>query len=218
MNANGTYKNPLFALYKDMIPAPNQNFVEQGQIPTEQLLPGRRAEPDERVELRRPHRLQRARRATASSSAYAGTTFHEQLGDWTYESPNPKYHGLHVNDKTRASWAYTGNWTKVMGSTVVRHPVLGQSLLRRSAAPGHARVQAHRRRSSELPRRVLQRGRQVHDARHQRRRHTRASRTPPTAALDATQHPGTEQHHEREGRPHAARRRRLSPGDAPGRA
>ena len=34
MNANGTYKNPLFALYKDMIPAPNQNFVEQGQIPT----------------------------------------------------------------------------------------------------------------------------------------------------------------------------------------
>ena len=46
---------------------------------------------------------------------YAGTTFHEQLGDWTYESPNPKYHGLHVNDKTRASWAYTGNWTKVPG-------------------------------------------------------------------------------------------------------
>ena len=27
-------------------------------------------------------------------------------------------HGLHVNDKTRASWAYTGNWTKVKGSTV----------------------------------------------------------------------------------------------------
>ena len=40
MNANGTYKNPLFALYRDMIAAPNQNFVEQGQIPLNNYYQG----------------------------------------------------------------------------------------------------------------------------------------------------------------------------------
>ncbi len=49
----------------------------------------------------------------------SGTTFHEQLGDWTYESPNPEFHGLHVNDKTRYSWAYIGNWTRVTSGAVV---------------------------------------------------------------------------------------------------
>ena len=31
----------------------------------------------------------------------------------------PEYHGLHINDKTRASWAYTGNWTKVTSGATV---------------------------------------------------------------------------------------------------
>ncbi len=200
MNANGTYKNPLFALYRDMIPAPNQNFVEQGAIPTEQLLPGRRAEPDERVELRRPRRLQRVARSDRFFFRYAGTTFHEQLGDWTYESPNPKYHGMHVNDKTRYSWAYTGNWTKVTGFERVRHAVFGQSLLRRSAAPGPAQVQADRRRSSELPRRVLQRGEQLHDARHQVGGIPGRLERLPTAALDATHVQAQSNRDERQGR------------------
>ena len=43
------------------------------------------------------------------------------------------------------SWAYTGNWTRVMGSTVIDTPVRAQSLLRGSAAaPAAAQVQAHR--------------------------------------------------------------------------
>ena len=46
----------------------------------------------------------------------SGTTFYEYNVDWTYET---KYAGLHSNDKTRASWSYTGNWTKVRKSMVV---------------------------------------------------------------------------------------------------
>jgi hypothetical protein len=118
MNPNGTYKNPLFALYRDMIPPPNQNFVEQGQIPTGNYYQG--GVPNLTNASNFGGRIDyNASQSDRIFFRYAGTTFHEQLGDWTYESPNPKYHGLHVNDKTRASWAYTGNWTKVLGSTVV---------------------------------------------------------------------------------------------------
>ena len=46
----------------------------------------------------------------------SGTTFYEYNVDWTYET---KYAGLHSNDKTRASWSYTGNWTKVHKSLVI---------------------------------------------------------------------------------------------------
>ena len=38
-NPDGTYKNKLFGLYAAMVPQPNQNFVENGQQPTRQLLP-----------------------------------------------------------------------------------------------------------------------------------------------------------------------------------
>ena len=46
----------------------------------------------------------------------SGTTFYEYNVNWTYET---KYPGLHSNDKTRASWSYTGNWTKVRKSMVI---------------------------------------------------------------------------------------------------
>jgi hypothetical protein len=46
----------------------------------------------------------------------SGTTFYEYNTDWTYET---KYVGLHSNDKTRASWSYTGNYTKVIGQNVI---------------------------------------------------------------------------------------------------
>ena len=117
MNANGTYKNPLFGLYRGMVSGPNQNFVEQGAIPTGNQYQG--GVPNLTNASNFGGRIDfNASESDRLFFRYAGTTFHEQLGDWTYESPNPVYHGLHVNDKTRASWAYTGNWTKVKGSTV----------------------------------------------------------------------------------------------------
>ena len=67
-----------------------------------------------------------------------------------------------------------------------RHAVLGQPLLRGSAAAGTAQVQAHRRRSARLPGRVLPGGEQLHAADHQHRRATRACRPTPTAVCETT--------------------------------
>jgi hypothetical protein len=117
MNPDGTYKNPLFALYKDMIPPPNQNFVENGSIPNGNYYQG--GVPNLTNAWNFGVRLDYNHSETDRFFFRAAQTgFHEQLGDWTYET---KYKGLHINDKTRASWAYTGNWTKVIagGSTVI---------------------------------------------------------------------------------------------------
>ena len=118
MNANGTYKNPLFALYKGMVTTPNQNFVEQGQIPQNNYYQG--AVPNLTNASNFGGRFDfNASEKDRFFFRASGTTFHEQLGDWTYESPNPEYHGLHVNDKTRYSWAYVGNWTRVTSGGLV---------------------------------------------------------------------------------------------------
>jgi len=116
MNADGTYKNPLFALFKDMMPAPNQNFVEQGLVPENNYYQG--AVPNYTTAANYGGRLDyNVSNSDRIFFRYAGTAFHEQLGDWTYETT--KYKGLHTNDKTRASWAYTGSWTKVLGGGMV---------------------------------------------------------------------------------------------------
>lgn len=115
INPDGSYKSPLFALYRDMVPAPNQNFVENGQIPTGNYYQG--GIPNQvtaqnfavRVDYNHSNNDRFFFRAS-------GTTFYEYNTDWTYET---KYAGLHSNDKTRSSWSYTGNWTKVIGGTVV---------------------------------------------------------------------------------------------------
>ena len=115
MNPNGTYKNPLFALYKDMAPTPNQNFVESGQVPSNNYyqggIPNQVTAQNFGIRVDYNH--------SGSDRFFfraAGTTFYEYNVDWTYET---KYAGLHSNDKTRASWSYSGNWTKVKGSTVI---------------------------------------------------------------------------------------------------
>ena len=95
---------------------PNQNFIEDGQIPSGNYYQG--GTPNLTSAKNYGIRLDYNR--SGSDRFFfraAGTAFHEQLGDWTYETT--KYKGLHVNDKTRDSWAYTGNWTKVIGSTVI---------------------------------------------------------------------------------------------------
>jgi hypothetical protein len=115
MNANGTYKNPLFALYKDMAPTPNQNFVESGQAPTNNYYQG--GIPNQVTAQNFGGRVDYNHSGSDRFFFRAsGTTFYEYNVDWTYET---KYAGLHSNDKTRASWSYTGNWTKVRGSMVI---------------------------------------------------------------------------------------------------
>src|SRR5215203_2786334 len=115
MNANGTYKNPLFGLYKDMAPTPNQNFVEQGQVPNNNYYQG--GIPNQVTAQNFGGRVDYNHSGSDRFFFRAsGTTFYEYNVDWTYET---KYAGLHANDKTRASWSYTGNWTKVRKSMVI---------------------------------------------------------------------------------------------------
>jgi hypothetical protein len=115
MNPNGTYKNPLFALYRDMVPPANQNFVEQGQEPSNNYYQG--GIPNQVTAQNFGGRVDYNHSSTDRFFFRAsGTTFYEYNVDWTYET---KYAGLHANDKTRASWSYTGNWTKVRKAMVI---------------------------------------------------------------------------------------------------
>ena len=151
MNPDGTYKNPLFALYRDMAPPPNQNFVESGQVPTNNYYQG--GIPNQVTAQNFGIRLDYNHSASDRFFFRAsGTTFYEYNVDWTYET---KYAGLHSNDKTRASWSYTGNWTQGHRVDGHRHAGRRQPLLRGPAAAGAPRVQAHGRRPAQLPGRLL---------------------------------------------------------------
>ena len=115
MNPNGTYKNPLFALYRDLSPKPNQNLIENGQVPTNNYYQG--GIPNQVTAHNFGFRVDYNHSAKDRFFFRAsGTDFYEYNTDWTYETT---YAGLHSNDKTRASWSYTGNWTKVLGLTVI---------------------------------------------------------------------------------------------------
>lgn len=119
MNADGTYKNPAFGMYRAMVPAPNQNFLSPTQQPISNYY--RAAEPDQ------PHNTQVSARVDYTLSAtdrlfvrVNGNDFLESsLVDWTYDSPDPQYVGLHDVARSRYSWSVTGTWTKVMKGTTV---------------------------------------------------------------------------------------------------
>ena len=85
--------NPLFNLYKQMVPQPNQNFVENGTTPTGNYY--RADEPDKSRELAvcRPRGLQLSPTTIASSSADRTTALSRPVNDWTYEVP--EFAGLH---------------------------------------------------------------------------------------------------------------------------
>ena len=108
--------NPLYDLYKRMVPKPNQNFVENGTNPLNNYYRG--GEPD-----------------IPKSSLFAGrvdynvgnndrifvrgskNTFIEGVGDWTYEVP--EFAGLHSIDRSRPQWNMIGNWTHTTGTMVI---------------------------------------------------------------------------------------------------
>lgn len=119
MNPDGSYKNPAFGLYQAMVPAPNQNFVSPTQQPTQNYY--RAAEPDQ------PHNIQASLRVDYNRSQNSrffvrgnGNKFEESsLVDWTYDSPDPRFRGLHDVSRNRFSWSMTGTWTRLVGHQTV---------------------------------------------------------------------------------------------------
>ena len=126
MNPDGSYKNPAFGLYQRMVPAPNQNFLSPTQQPVNNYF--RAAEPDQ------PHNTQGSVRVDYNHSESSrffvrvnGNRFLESsLSDWTYDSPDPEFRGLHDVARSRFSWSATGTWTKVVsGNTVIDTQIAG---------------------------------------------------------------------------------------------
>jgi hypothetical protein len=117
-NPDGSYKNKLFGIYAAAVPAPNQNFLSATQQPTLNYFRG--AEPSVPVShlwgFRIDYNLTPSNRIFFRGSA---SKYHEDVDDWTYESPTPQYRGLHDSDRDRYTWSYTGNWTHTRGSTVI---------------------------------------------------------------------------------------------------
>jgi hypothetical protein len=116
-NADGSYKNPLMALYAKMVPTPNQNFLENGQQPSANFYQG--GQPDS------PKSQQYGGRIDFNASSTdrfffrtSGITFLEYVSDWTYLAEDPALR-IHSADRSRYQWSYTGNWTRVMGTTVL---------------------------------------------------------------------------------------------------
>ena len=119
MNPDGSYKNPAFGLYQRMVPPPNQNFLSPTQQPVGNYF--RAAEPDQ------PHNTQASVRIDYNRSESSrffvrvnGNKFLESsLVDWTYDSPDPEFRGLHDVARSRFTWSATGTWTKVLSRNTV---------------------------------------------------------------------------------------------------
>jgi hypothetical protein len=108
--------NPLYNLYKEMLPKPNQNFVENGTTPSANYYRG--GEPDipksQLVAARVDYNISNNDRIFIRGSK---NTFIEGVGDWTYEVE--KYAGLHSIDRSRPQWNMIGNWTHTTGTMVI---------------------------------------------------------------------------------------------------
>jgi hypothetical protein len=108
--------NPLYGLYKEMVPKPNQNLVENGTTPLANYYRG--GEPDKprsslfagRVDINLSNNDRLFFRGN-------GNTFIEAVSDWTYEVP--QYEGLHSIDRSRYNWGGIGSWTRTAGLTVI---------------------------------------------------------------------------------------------------
>ena len=169
--------NPLYDLYKRMVPKPNQNFVEQRTTPSNNYYRG--GEPDipksTLVAARVDYNISNNDRIFVRGSK---NTFIEGVGDWTYEVP--EYAGLHSIDRSRPQWNMIGNWTHTTGTMVIDTQVaanrftqgdllerlheftpsdMGLPTLPRRALRGsgklHVAASQHRRLSGDLARRKL---------------------------------------------------------------
>ncbi len=114
--------NPMYNLYTQFLPTPNQNPTSPGLAPTSNYLGA--AEPDQ------THSHVWGFRTDFNPSASdrlffraAGSYFTEEDDDWTYESPLSN--GLHATWRLRKSWSYTGSWTRVLGKSTVVDTQIG---------------------------------------------------------------------------------------------
>jgi hypothetical protein len=108
--------NPLYKLYREMVPKPNQNLIENGATPSGNYYRG--GEPDKPVSHLYAGRLDYNKSANDRFFVrFSGNTFLEPVSDWTYEVP--AYEGLHSIDRSRYNWAVIGNWTHVAGPTLI---------------------------------------------------------------------------------------------------
>ena len=102
-----------------MVPAPNQNFLSPTQQPVNNYY--RAAEPDQ------PHNTQFSLRVDYNLSSsdrffirVNGNDFLESsLVDWTYDSPDPQYRGLH--DVARARYTLVADRHLDEGARQHRH-------------------------------------------------------------------------------------------------
>jgi len=108
--------NPLYTLYRQMLPKPNQNLIENGQQPVNNYYRG--GEPDKPVSSLYAGRLDYNKSGNDRFFVrVSGNTFLEPVSDWTYEVP--EFEGLHSIDRSRYNWAVIGNWTHVAGKTLI---------------------------------------------------------------------------------------------------
>jgi len=108
--------NPLYNLYRQMVPKPNQNLIENGTTPSNNYYRG--GEPDKPVSSLYAGRLDY--NLSGNDRFFfrvSGNTFIEPVSDWTYEVP--EFEGLHSIDRSRYNWAAIGNWTHVAGKTLI---------------------------------------------------------------------------------------------------
>ena len=210
INPDGSYRNPAFGLYQAMVPAPNQNFLSPTQQPVNNYF--RAAEPDQ------PHNTQASLRVDYNHSENSrffvrgnGNKFLESsLVDWTYDSPDPQFIGLHDVARARFSWSMTGTWTRVVkGSTVIDTQISGNRAHQRDTPQEPGQLLADVRGPADVPRRLLPGALRVHPAaeqhqllpghgRHGRRRHL------------GDDLPGAVEPHEHARVAHLARRRRRA--------
>jgi hypothetical protein len=108
--------NPMYPLYTQFLPTPNQNPTSPGLAPTNNYLGA--AEPDQTHSNlwggRIDYNLSEKDRLFFR---FAGSYFTEEDDDWTYA--NPLSNGLHATWRLRKSWSFTGNWTRAFGATVI---------------------------------------------------------------------------------------------------
>jgi hypothetical protein len=116
-NADGSYKNPLMDLYARMVPAPNQNFVENGQQPSANFyqggLPYQIA--SDLLGLRLDYSISQRDRLFFRASSLTSAAY---LNDWSYLASDPALR-IQSPDRSRYQWSFTGTWTRVLGATVI---------------------------------------------------------------------------------------------------
>ena len=118
--------NPLYNLYKQMLPKPNQNFVENGTSPLNNYYQG--GQPDGVVSTLVAGRVD-YNISNGDRLFIRGSHIHflEAVQDWTYEVP--AFAGLHSVDHWRPQWNMVGNWTHTSGTVVIDTQVAGNRII-----------------------------------------------------------------------------------------